>query len=287
MQRVLFIGCGDIALRIARLLSGRFRLYGLIRQAEKASWLRQNGITPLLGDLDQPATLGRITGLADIVFHFAPPPASGRQDPRTRHLLNALTKRGILPQRLIYISTSGVYGDCGGAWANETRRPNPATDRAWRRLDAEQQLRSWGKRTGAIVSLLRVPGIYAASRLPIERIRAGSPTLSPSEDGYSNHIHAHDLARAAIATLCRGTSLRIYNVVDDDQMKMGDYFDRIADTKGLPRPPRISRSEAAIRLAPAMLSFMDESRRLSSIRLKRELKLILQYPALETGLLAD
>ncbi|MBB5020423.1 nucleoside-diphosphate-sugar epimerase [Chitinivorax tropicus] len=287
MQRVLFIGCGDIALRTARLLGQRYQLYGLIRHQDKAKTLRAVGICPIVGDLDQPATLSRISGLAHMVFHFAPPPASGKQDTRTRHLLNALTKRGILPQRLIYISTSGVYGNCAGAEINESRTVNPQTDRACRRVDAERQLRAWGRQTGSQVVILRVPGIYAANRLPIERIRAGLPALLSEEDGYTNHIHAQDLARIAIAASLRGQSQRVYNVVDEDVMKMGDYFDRVADVAGLPRPPRINRAEASQRLTPAMLSFMDESRRLCAHRLHAELKIRLHHPTLVTGLQAE
>ncbi len=287
MQRILIIGCGDIALRVAALLRPRHRVLGLIRDPAKAAQLRAAGIVPVIGDLDAPTSLGRLAGLADCVLHFAPPPNKGRRDPRTGHLLNALTKGEILPQRLVYISTSGVYGDCGGSWVDETRTPRPSTDRARRRVDAERQIRAFGRRSGAIVSILRVPGIYAAGRLPEARIRAGLPALLAAEDGYTNHVHADDLARAAVAALYRGRNGRVYNVVDDDRLRMADYFDAVADHLGLPRPPRLPREQAAQQLSAAMLSFMDESRRLSNLRARKALRWVPRYPTVADGIAHD
>ncbi len=142
-----------------------------------------------------------------------------------------------------YISTSGVYGDCDGDLIDETRALRPATARACRRLDAECQLRALGRR-GVVVSILRVPGIYAADRLPIERLRKGIPALYAPDDVYTNHIHADDLAMLTCAAVRYGRNNRTYNATDDSQIKMGDYFDLVADRFGLPRAPRLSRREA-------------------------------------------
>ncbi|MBI5919621.1 MAG: SDR family oxidoreductase [Nitrosomonadales bacterium] len=278
MNRILIIGCGDVARRLIPLLRGRFRVFGWVRDSAQRATLRALGATPLLGDLDQPASLRRIAGLADIVLHFAPPPPSGDEhDRRTRHLIAALSQ-GRLPQRFIYISTSGVYGDCGGDWVDETRPPNPQTARAARRLDAERQIRRWAGVAGVSACLLRVPGIYAAERLPLERLRSGSPAIHDTEDSYTNHIHADDLARIALAALRYGRPNRIYHASDDSQLKMGAYFDAVADAYALPRPPRLSRAEAQSALSPALLSFINESRRLRNTRLRRELKVHLYYP---------
>jgi nucleoside-diphosphate-sugar epimerase len=190
-----------------------------------------------------------------------------------------------LPQRLVYISTSGVYGDCGGERVDETRAVNPASSRAKMRVDAERQICVWAKRGGVNASILRVPGIYAEDRLPLERLRSGAPAMVESEDSYSNHIHADDLANIAVAALQRGKSCRIYHATDDDEMKMGDYFDAVARAYGLPLAPRMTRDSVQKAVSPMMWSFMNESRRLNNQRMKRELKVKLTYPTIEDFLL--
>jgi nucleoside-diphosphate-sugar epimerase len=276
--RVLLIGCGDIALRTAELLRGRVRLYGLTRRQEDVPRLRQHGIVPIVGDLDSQRTLERLRAAPFAVLHFAPPPGEGRDDLRTAHLIAALTKARIIPQRFVYISTSGVYGDCAGARITEARPRRGRTARARRRIAAEDRLRQWAKRYAVKLSILRTPGIYAETRLPLDRLKQGTPALRAEEDVFTNHIHADDLARAAMAAAFRGKPNRAYNVSDDTEMQMGEWFDVVADAFHLPRPPRVSREEAAARLAPAQLSFMNESRRLSNARMKRELRLSLKYP---------
>jgi nucleoside-diphosphate-sugar epimerase len=276
MERLLIIGCGDIALRAAPLLRHRYRLFGLLRDPARAGTLRAAGIIPVLGDLDERTSLRRIAGLADAVLHLAPPPNAGDSDPRTHHLLAALSQ-GRLPKRLIYISTSGVYGDCGGAQIDETRPIHPHNARALRRVDAERQIRQWAQRNGVRASILRVPGIYAAERLPLERISSGTPAIVAEQDSYTNHIYADDLARILVAALQRGRPNRVYHACDDGGMKMGDYFDAVADAHHLPRPPRISRAEAQRVLPESLLSFLNESRRLGNVRMKRELGVRLRY----------
>lgn len=271
------VGCGDIALRVAALLCERYTLFGLARSAARFPVLCAAGITPLPGDLDGRSSLARIAGLADTVLHFAPPPNAGNGDTRTRNLLAALS-RGSLPGHFIYISTSGVYGDCNGAVVDETHPLHAQNPRAQRRVDAEQQICAWVKRNGVTASILRVPGIYAAERLPLERLRSGGPAIVAQEDSHTNHIHADDLARIVVAALRHGKPNRVYHASDDSGMKMGAYFDAVADACGLPRPPRISRVEAQSALSPMLLSFMNESRRLTNLRMKRELKVVLRYP---------
>jgi nucleoside-diphosphate-sugar epimerase len=285
---LLIVGCGDIGMRIARLVRGRWRVLALTSSPERIHALRAAGVVPLLGDLDRPSTLGRLAGLADAVLHLAPPPGHGTVDSRTANLLQALARGGRV-RRIVYGSTSGVYGDCAGARFDETRPLNPGTERARRRVDAETRLRGFGRDFGARVSLLRIPGIYAGDRdggHPRERLRRGSPVLVAEDDVYTNHIHADDLARACVAALHRGLPQRAVHVSDDSDMKMGDYFDLAADLCGLPRPPRMSRSEAAQSLSPLAMSFLAESRRLCNTRLVRELRVRLRYPHVRDGLLA-
>jgi nucleoside-diphosphate-sugar epimerase len=183
--------------------------------------------------------------------------------------------------RLVYASTSGVYGDCGGAWIDETRPVRPDNPRAKRRVSAEKQLRC-ATRDGALdASIVRIPGIYAANRLPLARLRKGTPALVPGEDVFTNHIHADDLAAILVLTLARGRPQRVVHASDNSDLRMGDYFDHVADACGLPRPPRVTREEAEMRLEPMMLSFMRESRRLRNERLARELRYVLRYPTID------
>jgi len=285
---LLIVGCGDVGMRVARLLRGRWRLLALTSSPARAAELRAAGITPLVGNLDAPATLARLAGLADALLHLAPPPAAGTTDPRTAHLLQALARQRRV-RCIVYASTSGVYGDCGGARVDETRAVNPATDRGRRRVDAERRLRWYGRACGARVSVLRIPGIYARDRAgghPRERLARGAPVLDAAHDVFTNHIHADDLARACVAALHRGLPQRTVHASDDTELKMADYFDLAADLEGLPRPKRVSREQARAELSPMQLSFMGESRRLVNTRLKRELRLRLRYPTVAQGLIA-
>ncbi len=277
MKRILIIGCGDVALRTIPQLTARYRVYALIRNPAYCEKLRQLGVIPLLGDLDKRASLARIACLADAVLHFAPPPTIGNIDTRTRNLLSVLSK-GQLPERLVYISTSGVYGDCGGAWVDETRPLNAQSARGQRRLDAEQQIRDWARQNRVCASILRVPGIYAGDRLPIDRLKLATPSIVDEQDSHTNHIHADDLARIAVAALVRAASCRVYHASDDSQLKMGEYFDAVADAFGLPHAPRLPRAEVQCAVSPVMYSFMNESRRLLNARMKHELKVRLKYP---------
>ena len=288
--RLLIVGCGDVGQRVAAQLPRGVRVLALTSSPERLASLRARGITPLQGNLDQPATLRRLSGLATRVLHLAPPPSENlpdwRRDPRTLALLRALRLRS-LPQALVYGSTSGVYGDCAGEWVSEVRAVNPGTPRAQRRVDAEQQLRFFGRASGTRVHALRIPGIYAPDReggTPRPRLLKGTAVLQAEDDVYTNHIHANDLARACIAALWRGLPQRITNVSDDTELKMGDYFDMAADLYGLPRPPRLSRSTAQQQLPLMLLSFMGESRRLDNSRLQGELRVPLHYPTVREGL---
>ena len=285
MKRVLIVGSGDVARRIIPWLVRRFGVHALVRRPEEGAALRALGATPIVADLDRPGSLARLAGLADYVLHCAPPPDQGHDDPRTRRLLAALTQRGSLPRRLVYISTTGVYGDCAGAWLDETRPRRPASARARRRVAAEDRLRRFGRRTGCRVCLLRAPGIYdSADRLPLARLHKGEPVLAADDDVFTNHIHADDLARLLALALFRGRPNRAYNASDDSSLRMGEYFDLVADALGLPRPPRLPRAELAARVSPLTLSFMSESRRLDNQRIKRELRARLIHPTVADAL---
>ena len=276
-----------MGLRVAAALGPRLRLLALTSSPARAPALRARGIVPLAGNLDHAATLRRLAGLATHVLHLAPPPGgAAARDPRTAALLRALALR-TPPGRLVYGSTSGVYGDRQGRPTDETAVPQPRSARALRRLDAERRVRAYGRASGAAAAILRIPGIYALDRpegTPERRLRQGTPVLAAADDVYTNHIQADDLAGACLAALWRARPQRIYNASDDTQLKMGDYFDLAADLLGLPRPPRIARALAGDVLAATQLSFMDESRQLQNRRLKQELRLRLRYPTVVQGL---
>lgn len=268
MKRLLIAGFGDIARRAAPRLERCFQV---------APLSRASGF-----DLDRPASLS--LAAAHALLHCAPPPEHGPADTRTANLLAALEKGRILPARIVYVSTSGIYGDCVGARVDESRPPAPQTERARRRLHAETQLAEWAGKRSIVLVVLRVPGIYAPDRLPLERLRARTPVLRSEDDVYTSHIHADDLAAIVCRALDDAAPAGVYNAADDTEMKMGDWLDLVADTHALPRPPRVSKELAPGRVPPALLSFMQESRRLDNTRLKNVLGIRLRYPTVHEGL---
>ena len=292
--RLLLAGCGDVAARIARLLEARgshYRVRALLRQKpdseNRAAW-RALGTTPITADLDQPRSLRRLTGIADSVIYLAPPAENSATDRRLNRFLAALHGARSLPRRLVLVGTTGVYGDRHGAFIDETCPVRPKSGRAQRRVAAEQTLRRWRRsrcRASALShpftaqqgGILRVPGIYAADRLPVDRLRNGTPALRAEDDMWTNHIHADDLARICWLALYRSGSIRSVNACDDTQLQMGEWFDAVADATGLPPPVRLPREQLKSLVSPMMYSFMSESRRLDNTRLKRELRYRFRY----------
>lgn len=285
--RLLVVGCGDVGMRAVRLLPRRgVATVALTSSPQRLTALRAAGVVPLAGNLDDARSLRRLAGLADRILYLAPPPQQGEIDTRVRSVCTILARRSP-PRAWVYGSTSGVYGDCGGARVMETRATRPRTSRAVRRVDAERHVRRFGRALGTRTSVLRIPGIYAPDReggTPRARLLRGTPVLVAGDDVYTSHIHADDLARACLRALWRGAAQRIYHASDDTELRMGDYFDAAADLYGLPRPPRVARSVAEASLQATLLSFMGESRRLDNRRLREELGLRLRYPTVQQGL---
>ena len=355
-QRLLIIGCGDIGQRVVQQLHHGWQVMGVARSDETLQKIRTAGALAMRADdahrlarwathilhAAPPASRdGEVTDRLTRGWLQALARARGQRArmtsrPGRTHRLGARSAAALLAvpapaaqtrsqaqapsaPRLVYLSTTGVYGDRGGAFTRETDTLQPLTDRARRRVDAERQVRfgihrpdgsNAGSRRAAHphadsarpdsahrdrarlsgprhrrlqqpplpALVLRVPGIYAADRLPVERLRQQVPALVPADDVITNHIHADDLARIARTALLRGPRQRVINAVDDSQMTLGDYLDQVADRLGLPHPPRHSRAELARTLSEVRMSFMRESRRLDSRRLKRELRVRLQWP---------
>jgi hypothetical protein len=274
--RLLIVGCGDVGLRIVARLRDRFRVIATTATAQRVTELRAAGTVPMVVNLDMPHAVKRLRGLARWWVHLAPPPSTGPGDPRTRRLRSACFDA----TRAVYVSTTGVYGDRGGAWLDEAAPVAPTSDRGRRRVAAEAIVRA----APIHACVLRAPGIYAADRLPLERLRNATPALTADDDVYTNHIHADDLALLVIVALFGGKPARVYNAVDDTRLKMADFFDLVADHFGLPRAPRLPRAALERAVSPAQYSFMRESRRLANRRLKHELRVRLRYPTVQAAL---
>ncbi len=282
MSKAFIVGFGDIGHRLAALYRNRgVAVSALTRRLEQVGTTRL-GVELLFGDLDRPETLTGLPTAGALLCYFAPPPPSGETDPRVGHLLRAIETG--LPQRVVYISTSGVYGDRQGAWVDESTPPAPDTGRARRRLDAERQWQAWGTAHDVPIAILRVGGIYGPGRLPVARLRRGEPTLREAECGFTNRIHADDLVTTLVAAGERGQG--VYNVSDDEPGTMSGYFKAVARRLGLPPPPEIPMETARRELSAAMLSYLLESRRMDSRRLREELGVVLRYPNLAAGLAA-
>lgn len=281
---VFIVGCGYTGFKVAQRERERgAHVRALVRSRARAERLRASGIEPVPGDLDDPASLLALPVDDSIIYYFVPPPAHHADDPRLHAFLDAIGPR-TRPHRLVLLSTTGVYGDCGGMWVDEERPPNPQTDRARRRLAAEQGLHAWARAHGVPFTILRVAGIYGPGRLPIERLQRGSPVLLEAESPWSNRVHVDDLVTACLAAADHDGSGRIYNISDGHPTTMTNYFNSVADACGLTRPPQVSMAEAQTALSAEMLSYLSESRRLDNSRMRNELGVVLRYPTLAEGL---
>ncbi len=257
------------------------------QQAEIFTLARQARLSPnhIQANLDQVASLSACPTRQAIVYYFAPPPQHGEIDSRLENFLAAI-QTDALPKRFIYISTSGVYGDCGGGWVTETSPLKPSTGRSKRRLAAEQTLRHWAKQHHVASVILRVGGIYGPGKLPLQRLQQGMTILSRHVAPVSNRIHADDLARICQAAVNAPNQHNIYNICDNHASSMSDYFIRVAEHAGLPAPSEVGWQQAETALSPTMLSYLRESRRMDNSKMLNELQVTLTYPDLESGLKA-
>jgi len=282
-QSVLIAGCGYIGTKVATLeqQSGN-AVSAILRNPHKAAALSLQSIEVILADLDQ-AINANLSLQNKGLYYFAPPPEIGIQDSRIENFLNQIP--GVQkPAKILLISTTGVYGDCEGCWIDESTPLHPQTDRAKRRVDAEQRLQRWCEQRNVPYIILRVPGIYAPDRLPEDRIRKGLPVLEESESPWSNRIHADDLVNICIQAMHSELTNQIYNVSDGHPSTMTDYFNHVADFLGLPHPPQIPLEEAKREMSAGMLSYLAESKRIRPDKLVRELDYQMLYPSLKEGL---
>jgi nucleoside-diphosphate-sugar epimerase len=285
-MQIHIVGCGDIGLLVGqRWLAQGGEVVGLVHSSDSVARLQAAAISPMQADLDSPESLYTDKATrpdGEQVYYFAPPPPEGREDSRLRGWLAALA--GARPAKIVLISTTGVYGDAAGNWITESSPVAPKADRACRRLDAETALREWCELNKVAFVILRVAGIYGPGKLPRQRLQKGLPVLNVAEAGFTNRIHAHDLASICLAAMQHGRSGEIYNVSDGRPGTMTDYFNAVADHLGLPRPPQISLAEAESQVSAGMLSYLQESRRIDNSKMLTELKVELAYPDLDSGL---
>ena len=281
---IVIIGCGDVGTLVAHhYLKNNVPVSALVRSASSRERLQTQGIDAQQADLSAGFELQTKPGQCRL-FHFAPPPGQGSEDSHTRNLITALQKQPQAPSRIVYISTTGVYGDCQGRWIDEDTPVNPQVDRAKRRFDAEQQLLAYGKAQGSDIIILRVAGIYGPDKLPLKRLREGHPVVRKEDSPFTNRIHLADLVKIAVAAMEKGQHGAIYHACDGQPGTMAEYFKAVAEKAGLPAPAEISLTEAADKLSPGMMSYMRESRRLSNEKTLRELGIKLDFPTLEEGL---
>lgn len=281
-QKVWIMGCGDIGRRVGKLYQQEgIKAIGWVRSEASLQLGLQQGLAMRQGDVDQGSYFSIFALDEALVYWFMPPPPQGERDDRIRRFLKGVDAA---PKRVVLISTTGVYGDCGGRWIDESEPLKPLAARAKRRVDAETAVQEWVDRFGGECAIVRVPGIYAPDRLPLERLKRGEPVLRAEEAPWTNRIHADDLARVCKRAMEVAPSGAIYNATDGHPSTMTDYFNCVADYAGLPRPPQVSMADAQASMSAGMLSYLQESRRIRNDKLVRELGIQLQYPDLRMGL---
>lgn len=280
------MGCGDVGRRVAGLYQSMaqntsFKLTGWVRSASSVQQGQAAGITMLQGDTDA-GSFPALAALQDaLIYWFMPPPAHGETDTRLRAFLQYAQAA---PRRVVLISTTGVYGDCQGAWVDEASSVQPQAARAKRRVDAEQAVQAWAQTYQREAVILRVPGIYALDRLPLERLKRGEPVLQAADAPWTNRIHADDLAMICVQAMNVAANGAIYNATDGNPSTMTDYFNAVADYAGLPHPPQVDMATAQQCMSAGMLSYLQESRRIRNDKLLTELGIRLQYPTLAAAL---
>jgi nucleoside-diphosphate-sugar epimerase len=283
---VLIIGCGDTGRRLAASYRAEGRqVTGVVRSESSARALVADGIRPIRCDLDA-GDLPSLPSGGTRVFYFAPPVDVGADDVRIERLLEHLELTG-LPARFLYMSTTGVYGDCEGRWIDEDEPLKPSTHRAQRRISAERAVQRWCTDHGIEWEILRVPAIYGPGRLLTERLKSGMPTVRPEECSYTNRIHIDDLVTVCHEAMAHAPAGSIYNVSDGSPSTITDYLFLLAELTGMPKPPLISMQDAERMLSPSIMSFMKESKRIKNEKLLKETGLTLRHPDLRSGLKAS
>ena len=288
-NKIAIVGCGDVGLRIAQRLriSGvtMQKILPIVRSEASQKQLLVDFSETIRLDLDKEHKVAQ-TLLSEIseLYYLVPPQKSGDYDLRSQQILKLLANYGTSLRRIVLISTTGVYGDCQGEYVTEETPLNPTTPRSQRRADMEKQWLSFAKQQQCILSVLRVPGIYSFSRLPRKRLEAQAPIVDPEECGFTNRIHADDLAMICTNVMSKQTGTDIYNATDGKPGKMSQYFIDVAEFLGLAKPQVMSFAEAEEIVTTEMMSYLRESRKISNKKLLATFKLKLVYTDYREGM---
>jgi len=293
-NKIWIVGCGDVGRRLSQQYQSEFNnisIQAIVQSDASVTACNKLGLKTHQINLDHELEQAfKNSEFEDSwLFYFAPPPSEGKVDSRLKNFLDGMLDTELAtdkntPSRIVLISTTGVYGDSQGEWIDETTPTNPVAERAYRRLSAEDALKSWATKTATEYMILRVPGIYAQDRLPLARLQKGLPVVNQAEAGFTNRIHADDLAQACLLAMSCSHKNQIINITDGNPSTMTDYFNQVADYAGLPRPPQISLQEAQQTLSAGMVSYLKESRRIKNTKMLELLKIKLKYPNLKTTL---
>lgn len=287
-NNIVLIGFGYMAKRIAkRLQQADLGHNKIVFSLSRKKHIQPSWIQHISFDLDKAAknhfSNQEIFDQSSILY-LVPPPTTGKTDPRIFNFLSLIEQSAYLPEKIILISTTGVYGDCAGAWVDESNDIKPNVDRAYRRADAEKQLQHFCTPKAIDCTILRVSGIYAEDKLPLERIKKQLPILNQDESPYSNRIHAEDLTTICCQALTVQKITGIFNCSDGKPTTMYDYFTRLATAYHLPTPPVINMQQAQNQLSAGMLSYMQESRRINNQKLLQTFNIKFKYPSLSSFL---
>lgn len=283
---ILIAGCGYVGQRLVARLRDRFEITALVRSTEKAAALERQGLKTAVIDLDRVRAGASIPERLDqeAIVYLTPPPASGESDLRLDRFLQLAI---VPPKTFVYMSTTGVYGDTSDGFVDESTPVMPLTDRARRRVSAEEMTRVWCHERRVRRVVLRVPGIYGPERLPLDRLRKSEPAVRPEDAGISNRIHVDDLVTACEAAIENKEARGVYNVTDGSSISSTSFLDLVARLSGLPQPPRVSMEEAQLTFSPERLSFLNESRRVGNDRMLKHLGVKLRYADPEAGIRAS
>ena len=285
-RHVLIAGCGYVGQRLALRLRAQYEVTGLVRTPERVAELARVGIRALAIDLDRVRPGVGIPERLDeeAIVYLTPPPVLGESDLRLDRFLQLAT---VPPHTFVYMSTTGVYGDTDGAVVDESSTVQPRTDRARRRVSAEEMTRVWCNERRVRRVVLRVPGIYGPDRLPLERLRHIEPVVREREAGINNRIHVDDLVEACARAITNPEARGVYNVTDGKPLSSTAFMTLVAKVAGLPPPPQVSMEEAQLTFSPERLSFLNESRRVSNERMLKHLGVVLKYGNVEEGIRAS
>ncbi len=240
-MRTLVIGCGYLGRRVAGLWRRRGdEVFALTRTSERADLLREEGLSPLLGDVLQAGAIPFPDEIETCLYAVARDRGSNvsQRELYVDGLSRVLAQPAFRPRRLIFISSTSVYGQERGELVDGATVPEPSQENGRVCLDAERLIVEFSERTAGVrAGVLRLSGIYGPGRLiaRVAQLQAGEP-VAGRPDGWLNLIHADDAARAVLACEARGESGRSYLVTDDRPVERREYYETLAKLVGAPVP---------------------------------------------------